>query len=77
MAALESDFTKVQALVEEAVRHLSARPGSGSTVRVLYMHRGADGCVPILDPLHPFRTIQAPTSVEYAPVLQSSDDGTS
>ena len=33
MAALESDFAKVQALVEEAVRHLSARPGTGSTVR--------------------------------------------
>jgi hypothetical protein len=33
VAALESDFGKVQALVEEAVRHLSARPGTGSTVR--------------------------------------------
>lgn len=33
VAALESDFAKVQALVEEAVRHLSARPGTGSTVR--------------------------------------------
>ncbi len=34
VAALDSDFAKVQALVEEAVRHLSARPGTGSTVRL-------------------------------------------
>ena len=29
-AALESDFTRVQGLVEEAMRTLSARPGAGS-----------------------------------------------
>ena len=35
VAALESDFGKVQALVEEAVRHLGARPGTGSTVCIV------------------------------------------